>query len=107
MGKLSRAFLKFEGGWPYQDNSGCYEPKHIAEDLDRIEILSPLEPAYWILRKEILGRVAMNGLEEQFARGKYEAGMLTLGHFKHLVEILVAFEEPILRKAGFDVHEIW
>ena len=83
-----RDFEEFAVRVPYQDNSGQYGPENIVADLRKLETLDPLTPPYWVVRTEIIQRVARNGLEEQFARAKYNAGMLTQQHFRNLIDIL-------------------
>lgn len=77
---------------PYQINMEGHSEDGVREALERLEKLRPNQKEYWKLRGEILSSIALNGLE-QFARGKYDAGIMLRDVYNRLRWELVEREE--------------
>lgn len=70
-------------GLPYQSNLDGHNKKEVRMALERLEKLRPDQKEYWELSGEILSGLARNAME-QFARGKYSAGMRSRQMYEEL-----------------------
>lgn len=96
---MAQSLLEIWESCPHGSDEVFYE-RDVVRDLTLIEGLDSEDREWWVVRSEILDRVARNSLE-QFSRGKYDAAMETMRAYEKLRDELVERSDKIRESSGF------
>ncbi|MEK6835439.1 MAG: hypothetical protein AABX55_00245 [Nanoarchaeota archaeon] len=84
----------FSVNLPYQSDLEWHSENMVLGALQKLSQLDPNTKEYWQLKSNLCYCIASNAIE-QFARDKYDAGMLTRTHFIEIFRRLENLEEKV------------